>query len=85
MRETPTYRQFCLTQYLTNGTRTSLRRACIASGYSRGRTESWAGLLADKGIVQLFADALAEGRPMPWGREDQVREAVGKLLAEGLE
>jgi hypothetical protein len=79
MRDTPTYKQTCLAEYLTSATRTSLRRACIASGYSRGRQESWPGLLADKGVVLAFKEAVEAGRPLPYGHEDQIMAAVAEL------
>jgi hypothetical protein len=79
------YRQACLVEALTSGTRMSLRRACIWGGYSRGRQESWSGLLQDRGIVELFRIAIAEGKALPPAGADRIIEAVAKLDAEELE
>jgi hypothetical protein len=74
-----TYRQKCVVEMLTSGTRTSLRRATLWAGYSRGRQESWAGLLADKGVLLAFREAMEAGRPLPVGHEDQIIAAIAEL------
>ena len=73
---TATFHQRRIVHLLTSGSRMSLRRAWAAAGYNPSHNSSWSQLLASPVICQLFGEAIAAGRPVPWKQEKRIFKAV---------
>jgi len=71
-----TDRQRKIVDLLTSGSRLSLSRALRSAGYDRSHHSAWPQLLASPAIVSLFAEAIEQGRPLPFKHADRIIAAI---------